>query len=213
MMKQLLRPTLSALFLATLAPSAFADNIANCELVLLEEIKDENGNGGTQVASYRPAADFLADVYTDGAEVNQFIGDLKIRAVMCRRASVIANEADFKVLATGIPFVLSQNFDSAESDLVTYYYKDGEFHYVHKGEDLSEIAQATLDARMANFNERDHDLDAADVEAEDAAAKDTSDETEDNNADTDADTDTEDAAEDKSTKQKPLSLEKRRELE
>lgn len=152
-----MKKILLALSALSFAAPAYADNIAKCELVLLEEIKDESGQGGAQVASYRDASDFLADVYS-GNEVSRKIDQFDIRAVMCTRNDVIASKADFKILATGIPFVLSQNFDTPDSDLITYYFKDGKFRYIHKGPGMSDESSADLKARLAAFNKKDHDL-------------------------------------------------------
>jgi len=142
------------------APHAVADNIADCEIVLMETIEtdaveDESGNGSIQVASYRPAADFIASAYSDEEETISDIDGLAIRALLCSRKDIIISETDFKLLATGIPFVLSQNFDNTESDLMTYFFKDGTFQYSHKGKDLSEEKLLALTARLDDFNERE----------------------------------------------------------
>ncbi len=171
---------IAASMLAVSSP-ALADNIAACELVLMEEILDESGQGGGAVASYRPAADFLADVYTDGAEVKKDIDGAKIRAVMCARSNIIPTKADFKILVTGIPFVLSQNYDAQDSDLLTYYFKDGEFRYQYKGPGLIDETQADLEKRVAYFNAQDHDLGGA-TSPEDSAGEDNAEE---DNADED----------------------------
>ena len=197
---------LGALTFAAFSVPALADNIAECELVLMEQIKDESGQGGASVASYRPAADFLADLYASKEGAKMDINGLPIRAVMCARNDVIPSKNDFKILATGIPFVLSQNFDSPDSDLLTYYFKDGEFRYLHKGPDMSNAAREDLDARITEFNAREHDLAAREKAAmERAQAK----------AEKDgvmADEDDK-PKETSSTKQKRLSQDKQRELE
>lgn len=142
------------LFLSLLmaAPVAKAGNIADCEIILMETIEDENGHGGAQVASYRPAANFIGSIYDDTQENITELDGLPIRALLCRRNNVIISESDFNLLASGIPFILSQNFDSSESDLLTYFFKDGEFQYTHKGRDLLGGDLAILKGRMAEFN-------------------------------------------------------------
>lgn len=158
MTKILKSAAITGLALTLGAPlGAAANDIQDCELVLIEAIKDDSGKSGAQVASYRPASDFLGPVY-EGKEVAAKIDDLDIRAVMCMRNDVIATKADFKVLALGIPFVLSQDFDSPDTDLITYYYKDGKFRYQHKGPDMSDEAKAALEKRMAAFNQKTHNL-------------------------------------------------------
>ena len=188
---------LLASFLMAFAAPAAADNIAACELVLMEVIEDESGQGGGAVASYRPAADFLADLYTDDVEAPKEIDGHKIRAVMCARNDIIPTKSDFKILATGIPFVLSQNYESPESDLLTYYFKDGEFTYQHKGPEMSGETQFALDKRVAYFNAQDHDLGQEMKAANDGENL----------------SDEENIAVEDTPKQKELSMEKIRDLE
>jgi len=146
--------------LCLIAPIAKANNIANCEIVLMETIEDENGNGGAQVASYRPAADFIASVYNDEEDAISEIDGLAIRALLCSRKNVIISDTDFKLLATGVPFILSQNFDSNTSNLLTYFFKDGTFQYTHKGDDLPDNRLAELTKRIEDFNTREDVIEA-----------------------------------------------------
>jgi len=55
-----MRVLIAALLLPISTP-AFADNIADCEVVLMEKIKQEANEGVTEIASFRPATDFIAD--------------------------------------------------------------------------------------------------------------------------------------------------------
>lgn len=161
---------LLSLSLLMAAPQASADNIADCEVVLIETIEDESGNGSAQIASYRPAADFIGSVYNNEQDVIMELDGLAIRALLCRRRNVIITQTDFKLLATGVPFILSQNFDSSESDLLTYFFKDGKFQYTHKGRKLSNDSLKTLDAHMADFNSREDTITALE-EAKEAKAQ------------------------------------------
>lgn len=157
-----------------LSPSAQASNIADCEIVLLEFIADETGRGGANVASYRPAYDFMESVYNDEVETLYEIDGLNIQAVMCKRSDVIPIKSDFKIMATGIPFFLSQNFEIQDSDLITYYFKEGEFRYDYKGSGLDEETQARLTEQIAAFNAKDHGLhekEALKKEAQEKEAK------------------------------------------
>ncbi|MEP1230669.1 MAG: hypothetical protein ABJG88_08330 [Litorimonas sp.] len=151
----LLATSFFALSISSMSPSAIAGNIANCEIVLMETIADENGNGGAQVASYRPAGDFIASVYSREEDTLNEIDGLAIRALLCSRKDVIISDTDFDLLATGVPFILSQNFDSSTSNLLTYFFKDGSFQYTHKGDDLSDEALAKLTQRLVDFNSRE----------------------------------------------------------
>ena len=134
-----------------LTPQALADNIANCEVILLQEIEDEEMKGSAQVASYRPAADFIASVYDEEEGHITEIDDSTIRGVMCQRRSVVPTEFDFPIITTGIPLSLSQNFESTESGLITIFYGDGKFEYQYGGPDLTEEEQALLDGGSAGL--------------------------------------------------------------
>jgi len=131
-----MRVLIAALLLSISAP-AFADNIAGCEVVLMEKIDQEDNEGVTEIASFRPAADFIASAYDEETEVLREIDGLPIRAIMCKRQSVVPSEADFPILATGTPFMISQNFDSTKTGLTTVFFKDGEFRTKYNGPELS----------------------------------------------------------------------------
>ena len=155
-----MRLILAASFLALSAMPALADNIANCEVVLMERIEQEGLEGAAEVASFRPAGDFLASVYSDdeGSEVLREIDGLPIRAVMCERQSLVPSLRDFPIAATGIPFMISQHFDSTETGLTTIFFKDGEFQHSYKGPELDADIQAELNDRIEVYNFQPHDL-------------------------------------------------------
>lgn len=159
MIRSIFTTPLLVILTALTAPQAFADNIADCEIVLMETIEtqsdEDEGSTSAQVASYRPAEDFIASIYSEDSPPISDIDGLPIRALLCSRSDVIVSETDFKILATGVPFILSQNFDSPDSDLLTYYFKDGKFQYKHKGEGLSEESLSALTERMTEFNTRE----------------------------------------------------------
>jgi len=152
-----MRVLIAALLLSISTP-AFADNIAGCEAVLMEKIKQEDSQGVTEIASFRPAADFIASAYDKDTEVLREIDGLPIRAIMCKRKSVVPGEGDFPIVATGIPFMISQNFDSSETGLTTIYFKDGEFRSTYKGPELSAKTEAEMKVRLKSFNAKPHDL-------------------------------------------------------
>ena len=137
----------------TLASSAWAGNVAHCEALIMQVLTDE-GEGETQVASFRPAVNFLASLYDEEDGHLTEIEGFPIRAIMCRRKDVIPSEEDYPILATGVPFALSQDFDSPDTDSLTMFWKDGEIEQVYKGVPLSEEAQSILDTRLADFSER-----------------------------------------------------------
>ena len=148
---------LAALLLSVSAP-AFADNIAGCEVILMERIEQEGLEGSAEVASFRPAEDFIASIYDEESEVLREIDGLPIRAIMCKRQSIIPSLRDFPIVATGTPFMISQNFDSAKSGLTTVYFKDSEFRHSYKGPDLDSETEAELIDRIEVFNLQPHNL-------------------------------------------------------
>lgn len=144
--------------------SAQADNIASCEVVLMEKIVDEGKNTGAKMASYRPGAEFISSVYDDEDGHVSEIGDHKIRGVMCERRGVIPTLRDFPIVATGIPLSLSQNFDSTKSSLMTLYFKEGEFRHIYKGKPLSPSEQSKLTDVMEIYNLQPHNLGKEDAD-------------------------------------------------
>lgn len=163
MMKQSI---LGFLGLALLAPTAMADdNIAACEIIVLRDIEGDANEGSIQVASYHPAVDFIASVYDEEDGHMTKANDLAIRGLICVRDSVIPTLRDFPIIATGVPFSISQNFDSTTSGLMTVYFKDGTFQHQYSGPDLSAQEQATLSDTVEVFNLQPHDLAAPKVDA------------------------------------------------
>ena len=154
------RAALTAL-LALAPATALAGNIANCEVVIMEYIEDESG-GGMDIASFRDAGAFLAGVYDDEPEVVLEEGGYPIRALMCTRKDLMPDEDDYRILATGVPFAVSQNFDSTESDSLTIFFRDGAFEYKYaSAAPMDDAMQETLEARLADFSGRDHGLGGA----------------------------------------------------
>ena len=137
-----------------LAPAAWADNVAHCEILFVQNVEDEALDGAVQVTTYRPAASFIASVHDEDPDHQTEIEGHPIQALLCQRNDVIPAKSDYPMMATGVPFVLSQDFDSAKTDSLTVYWKDGAFDYVYKGHPLSEEAQAILEDRLADFSAR-----------------------------------------------------------
>lgn len=139
---------------ATLHTPASADNVADCEVLLMQVVATDAGNGEAQIASYRPAVDFLGSLYDKKDGYITEIDGHPIRAVMCRRNDVIPAASDYPIMATGVPFILSQDFDSTDTDSLTMFWKDGVFDYVYKGYPLSDEGQKILDDRLSDFSKR-----------------------------------------------------------
>ena len=153
-LRRLVKITAAIGITASFALPAAADNVANCEVLLTAVVADDGGAGEAQIASYRPAVDFLASLHDDEAEHLAKIDGHPIRAVMCRRNDVIPAASDYPILATGLPFILSQDFDSADTDSLTMFWKDDVIDYVYKGYPLSKEGQKILEKRLADFSKR-----------------------------------------------------------
>jgi len=153
------RTLLTLLGAALLTPAVMADdNIAACEIILLQDIRGEANEGSMQVASYRSAVDFIASVYDEEDGHIKTVDDLAIRGLICVRDNVIPTLRDFPIVATGVPVSLSQNFESNTSGLMTVYFKDGEFQHQYSGPDLTQAEQAALTDALETYNLQPHDL-------------------------------------------------------
>jgi len=110
------------------------------------------------MASFRPAAEFMSSVYDDAEGHVDNIDGHAIRGVLCQRTNVIPSLRDFPIIATGIPFSLSDNFDRPDSQLVTVYFKDDAFQHKYAGKDLSKDDKTALMDVMEVFNLQSHNL-------------------------------------------------------
>lgn len=153
-MKHLLKTATLTLAACAFSQSAFAGDTSDCELLIVQIIEHQNGEGQAQIPSYIPAEEFLTSLDDDApGHLTEYAGH-KIQAVMCRRNDVIPAHEDYIILSTGIPFILSQDFDSSDTDSLTMYWKDDAIQHVYKGYPLSEEAEAILETRLAGFSKR-----------------------------------------------------------
>lgn len=197
-MKHHLKSLAASLAFCALPTAAQAEDLSECEVLLLQILETETAAGEAQIASYRAAEGFIKSVRDDVPGHMTQIDGQNIRGLMCHRNEVIPTQSDYDILATGIPFILSQDFDSTDTDSLTVYWKDGKFEHVYKGYPLSEEAQAILDTRLAGFSKRglnDTAHEAADIAAKIAekekSLKENAVETDDSAAEIDVDIETE----------------------
>ncbi len=168
-MRKLLGLSLGLLLATGLSTTAAADNVAHCEVLIIQVIADAALDGEAQVVTYGPAVSYIESVYDNEDGHITHIADQPIRALMCNRNDVIPAKSDYALIATGIPFILSQDFDSADTDSLTMFWRDGKLDYVYKGYPLSSEAQEILDGRIASFSKRG--LNAAALKAAKAVEK------------------------------------------
>ena len=136
------------------------DNIAACEVVVQQpvvssdEVKETDTEATPMIATFIPAEDFVYSVF-DGEDGHLTeVDGHPIQALMCKRRYLIPTEFDLRLIETKIPLYLSQNFDSADSDLMALYFKDDKFQYQYSGSDLNEDSQEILDVRMKALNSK-----------------------------------------------------------
>lgn len=147
-----------ATVLACLPGVTFAQGLERCEIVVADEVVDQDG-GTMTVASYRPAGEFLDGVYSPKVPLRLTDGDAPIRGILCIRNDLVPTDRDYKILKTGIPLSLSQDFDSADSDIMTIFFADGGFRYKYtSGYPMSPEFKTTLEGQLTQFSDRDHGL-------------------------------------------------------
>ncbi|MEE9272022.1 MAG: hypothetical protein V3U57_01935 [Robiginitomaculum sp.] len=135
--------------------SALADdNIANCEIVIMKKITpDEIQNSAPLIATYMPAEDFIFSVFDAKLGHLKTVYGSPIRALMCTRSNVLPTEFDIKLIKTGVPLFLSQNFDSKDSAFMAIQKNDGEFTYDYSGPDLNKDEKNILKAQFIALNQ------------------------------------------------------------
>ena len=102
---------LAALGIAT---PASGDNIAACEAVIMTDVE----GGAATIASFRDASLFIASVMDEEQETLTQIDGFDIAALMCTRRSPIPKMSDVPLIRSGVPFVLSTDFESADAPTV-----------------------------------------------------------------------------------------------
>ena len=137
---------------------ATADNIAACEVAVVDVVEGEGGARG-EVVAFRDATAFIAaavDAAEDPeAETLVELDGFEVRALLCERASVVPSESDRVLLATGVPLSLSVDFDSLDAATVTIA-QDGEGGLrLLKGDGLSAADMEGLQAFLLPAAETD----------------------------------------------------------
>lgn len=153
-----MKPLLIGLIAATLPASVLANVHDTCEIVIVKEVVDADG-GRMTVAAYKPASDFIKGAKKNAKTVTLSDEGNPIRGVICTRNDLVPVDADYSILATGVPLSLSQDFDSADSDILTVYFDNGAFTYRYTSDyPMSSEFEDTLNATLSDFTGRDHGL-------------------------------------------------------
>ena len=153
-MTQFLKCLTPLVLLSAAASAGHASDGSECEVVLMQVIDVDDASGEAQAATFLPADDFIQSVHDKTPGHMAEIDGKPIRIVMCRRNDVIPTKSDYAIMATGIPFVLSQDFDSQDTDSLTMFWKDGKFQHIYKGYPLSGEAERSLETRLSEFSKR-----------------------------------------------------------
>ena len=153
-----MKPLMIGLAVALLPMSVVANIHDSCEIVIVKEVVDGDG-GRMSVAAYKPATDFIKAAKKEAKSVNMSDDGSPIRGVICVRNDLVPADEDYAILATGIPLSLSQDFDSADSDILTVYFDEGQFNHRYTSDyPMSSEFKVALDTQLAAFTARDHGL-------------------------------------------------------
>ena len=77
------------------------------------------GDGQGVTAAFSAGADVVASMLDPERPTIAAIDDAPIQALMCTRRDPVPDAEDAPLVASGIPFILSTDFDSADAPLVT----------------------------------------------------------------------------------------------
>ena len=130
-------------FMMLAAQAAWAEE-QSCEVIVVADVEGESQEALLAASKFLPADDFIQSVYDDEDGHMTTVDDLPIRAVMCRRDNIIPTLRDAPLLQTGLSLSLSQNFDSADSGLLTVYDDGKAFKSQYSGPPLTETQEAAL---------------------------------------------------------------------
>lgn len=109
-------PLFAASLLAALATPAHAGNLAACEIVLTDGVGEA---GEATIASYRDATPVLASIYDPDSPLLVVVDGHPVRGILCTRRDPVPDRDDFPIIASGLPFVVSTDFDSTDAPTVT----------------------------------------------------------------------------------------------
>ncbi len=119
---------------------------SNCEIVLIAP------RAAAEDAQFARAGAFMNSVYDEEKGHLSAVAETPVRAVMCTRRTLIPTLRDLPILQTGLPFAISEDFDSASSGLLTIYDTGKEFKAEYSGPKLSPQSEKELRDTLEIFN-------------------------------------------------------------
>lgn len=143
-------------------PSASAGNIADCEVVIMAQIEE----GAAAVASFRDATDVIASIYDPERPTVAVIDGHPIRGLLCTRKNPVPDAEDLPLIGSGIPLVISANFDSPDAPTVTIALNEAREAVAMMAVGLSDAQQDKLDALLESYEPQEVVNKVEDVEAE-----------------------------------------------
>ena len=143
-----------------------AGNIANCEVVIMAQIED----GAAAVASFRDATDVISSIYDPDRPTVAVIDGHPIRGLMCTRKNPVPDAEDIPLIASGIPLVISTDFDSADAPTVTIALNEDREAVAMMAVGLSDAQQDALDALLDAYEPVEPVNTLADISEEEALA-------------------------------------------
>lgn len=124
----------------------------SCEVIVVGVVDNETQEAIMAASHFLPADDFLDTVYDNTEGHLKTMNDLPIRAVMCERQNIIPTLRDVPLLQTGLSLTLSQDFNAAESGLLTIYDGGEDYKAEYSGPPLSEAQEAELTEMLKIFD-------------------------------------------------------------
>ncbi len=144
-MKPIIKTCLSTLAFIAASSSAYAQT-SNCEIALIAP------KAVAEDAQFARAGAFMNSVYDEEKGHLSAVAGTPVRAVMCTRRTLIPTLRDLPILQTGIPFAISDDFDSTASGLLTIYDTGKEFKAEYSGPKLSPESEKKLRDTLEIFN-------------------------------------------------------------
>jgi|GEM_PF-6953174 len=161
----------SAVAVLSISP-AHAGNIADCEVVIMAQLED----GAAAVASFRDATDVIASIYDDERPTIAVIDGHPIRGMLCTRKNPVPDAEDLPIIASGIPLVISSNFDSQDAPTVTIALNEAREAVAMMAVGLSDTQQNELDVLLESYEPQEAKIRVDEIKA--AGSEETTDEAE-----------------------------------
>lgn len=140
----------AAVLLLTLAMTSSAMAAQDCEVITLDNEKTTKAE--VEDARFHNGSAFIESLYDEAPTRITEVDGAPIVAVMCKRNDLLPTLRDLPIIQTGLPFSLSQDFDSAESGLLTIFDDGTAYRAAYTGPPALGPDSNALDNVMEIFN-------------------------------------------------------------